>query len=63
MSDDAPAAISSARLAVAPVARRLADELGVDLSAVTGTGPGGRIVKRDVEAAAGIAPAEDGDPD
>ncbi|HYM70286.1 MAG TPA: dihydrolipoamide acetyltransferase family protein, partial [bacterium] len=32
-------------------ARRLAAERGVDLSRVTGTGPGGRIVERDVEAA------------
>ncbi len=34
-----------------PVARRLAAESGVTLSAVVGTGPGGRIVKRDVEGA------------
>jgi pyruvate dehydrogenase E2 component (dihydrolipoamide acetyltransferase) len=33
-----------------PVARRLATERGIDLSRVSGTGPGGRIVKRDVEA-------------
>jgi pyruvate dehydrogenase E2 component (dihydrolipoamide acetyltransferase) len=44
------------RRAVAPVARRLAEELGVDLSTVAGTGPGGRIVRRDVEAAAGLPP-------
>ena len=35
-----------------PLARRLAQELGVDLSAVRGTGPAGRIVREDVEAAA-----------
>ncbi len=35
---------------VSPVAQRLADELGVDLSRVRGTGPGGRIMKEDVEA-------------
>jgi pyruvate dehydrogenase E2 component (dihydrolipoamide acetyltransferase) len=34
-----------------PLARRLASERGVDLQAVHGSGPGGRIVKRDVEAA------------
>ena len=34
-----------------PLARRLADDLGVDLARVEGSGPGGRIVKRDVEAA------------
>jgi len=44
------------RQAVAPVARRLAAELGVDLSTVRGTGPGGRVVRRDVEAAAGVEP-------
>ncbi len=36
-----------------PIARRLAAELGVDLSRVTGSGPGGRIVEADVRAAAG----------
>jgi len=43
-----------------PLARRLADDLGVDLARVEGSGPGGRIVKRDVEAAresAAAAPA------
>jgi pyruvate dehydrogenase E2 component (dihydrolipoamide acetyltransferase) len=49
------------RRPVAPVARRLAAELGVDLSAVTGTGPSGRVVRRDVEAAAGLVPSEEGE--
>jgi pyruvate dehydrogenase E2 component (dihydrolipoamide acetyltransferase) len=40
------------RLKASPVARRMAGELGVDLGSVEGTGPGGRIVKSDVEAAA-----------
>jgi pyruvate dehydrogenase E2 component (dihydrolipoyllysine-residue acetyltransferase) len=40
------------RLKVSPVARRLAEEQNVDLSQVKGTGPGGRIQKEDVEAAA-----------
>jgi pyruvate dehydrogenase E2 component (dihydrolipoamide acetyltransferase) len=34
-----------------PVARRMAEELGIALSTLSGTGPGGRIIKRDVEAA------------
>jgi len=34
-----------------PVAKRIADEEGLDLSRVEGTGPGGRIVRRDVEKA------------
>ncbi len=36
-----------------PLARRLAEEMGVDLASVKGTGPDGRIVKEDVVAAAG----------
>jgi pyruvate dehydrogenase E2 component (dihydrolipoamide acetyltransferase) len=43
---------------VTPLARRLAGERGIDLSRVTGSGPHGRIVARDVEQAApGSAPA------
>ena len=38
-----------------PLARRLADELGVDLATVRGTGPAGRVVRDDVEAAAASA--------
>src|SRR5688572_26900056 len=34
-----------------PLARRMASESGLDLQAVQGSGPGGRIIKRDVEAA------------
>src|SRR5437899_9827614 len=34
-----------------PLARRIAQERGLDLAQVTGTGPGGRIVQKDVEAA------------
>jgi pyruvate dehydrogenase E2 component (dihydrolipoamide acetyltransferase) len=37
------------RLIVSPLAARMAAESGVDLRSVSGTGPGGRIVKRDVE--------------
>ncbi|MDV2479798.1 MAG: dihydrolipoamide acetyltransferase family protein [bacterium] len=44
------------RLKVSPVARRLAAEMGLDLATVQGTGPGGRIIKRDVDAAH-LAPA------
>src|SRR5437764_7719242 len=39
----------------APFVRQLARERGIDLSTVTGTGPGGRITRADVEAAAGPA--------
>ena len=41
------------RIRASPVARRMARELGLELEALEGTGPGGRIVKADVEAAAG----------
>ncbi|HLL86377.1 MAG TPA: dihydrolipoamide acetyltransferase family protein [Thermoleophilaceae bacterium] len=40
------------RIKASPVARRVAGEQGVDLSAIEGSGPGGRIVKADVLAAA-----------
>jgi len=43
------------RVKASPVARRLAEERGLDLSSVAGSGPGGRIVKSDVEAAAASA--------
>jgi pyruvate dehydrogenase E2 component (dihydrolipoyllysine-residue acetyltransferase) len=41
-----------ARVKASPVARRIAAELGVDLSAVKGTGPDGRVTETDVRAAA-----------
>ena len=40
----------SGRLFISPLARQLAKRQGIDLAAVTGTGPGGRIVRRDLEA-------------
>jgi pyruvate dehydrogenase E2 component (dihydrolipoamide acetyltransferase) len=49
------------RVKASPLARRVARERGIDLAAVIGTGPGGRIVKADVPAAgapAVTAPAE-----
>ena len=47
----APQASESGRVKASPLARKVAGELGVDLSCVTGTGPAGRIVKEDVEKA------------
>ncbi len=41
----------SGRVFASPLARRLASQAGLDLGAITGTGPGGRIVERDVRAA------------
>jgi pyruvate dehydrogenase E2 component (dihydrolipoamide acetyltransferase) len=43
------------RVKASPLARRLAQERGIDLHALTGTGPGGRIVKADVPAARPVA--------
>src|SRR4051812_47010743 len=40
------------RIKASPIAKRLATEKGIDLAALTGTGPGGRIVEADVLAAA-----------
>jgi pyruvate dehydrogenase E2 component (dihydrolipoamide acetyltransferase) len=47
-----PEADENGRVKASPIARRMAKELGVELSSLEGTGPGGRIVKSDVEAAA-----------
>ncbi|MBI4513053.1 MAG: 2-oxo acid dehydrogenase subunit E2 [Gemmatimonadetes bacterium] len=47
-----PAAPSrKARPRASPLARRLAAESGLEVAAIAGTGPGGRVVKRDIEAA------------
>lgn len=43
---------------ISPSARKLAEAKGVDLAAVSGSGPGGRIVKSDIEAAPGIGLVE-----
>ena len=48
---------SGERLRASPLARRLAAQRGVDLSRLQGSGPGGRIVKIDVERAQAAAPA------
>lgn len=40
-----------------PLARRLASDRGLDLAQVRGSGPGGRIIKRDIESAVASAPA------
>lgn len=53
----APAAVAAADVKASPLAKRLAAEKGVDLTRVRGTGPGGRIVQADIEAAAGGAAA------
>src|SRR3546814_5853602 len=46
-----PASSDDDRVKASPLARRIAADKGIDLSAVEGTGPGGRIVKAEVEGA------------
>jgi pyruvate dehydrogenase E2 component (dihydrolipoamide acetyltransferase) len=58
-----PASGNGGRVKASPVARRMARELGVELARLEGSGPGGRIVKADVEAAAGSAAPAAGDGD
>jgi pyruvate dehydrogenase E2 component (dihydrolipoamide acetyltransferase) len=66
----APARTDGARVFASPLARRLAAQGNIDLSSVKGTGPHGRIVKRDLEGAptgaarpaAAPAPATAGEP-
>ncbi len=61
---DKPAAaptVSGDRIKASPLAKRLAAERGIDLTTITGTGPGGRIVKDDLDGAApSVAPAKAG---
>jgi pyruvate dehydrogenase E2 component (dihydrolipoamide acetyltransferase) len=44
------------KVRASPVARKLAADAGIDLSRVNGTGPGGRILKKDLEAREALAP-------
>ncbi|HEV2867359.1 MAG TPA: pyruvate dehydrogenase complex dihydrolipoamide acetyltransferase [Allosphingosinicella sp.] len=53
----APEPAAGERVKASPLARRLAQAQGIDLAALTGSGPGGRIVKADIDAAGGKAPA------
>ena len=56
-SPPAPPAHGDERVKASPLAKRIAKETGVDLHDVTGTGPGGRIVKADVVVPAGASTA------
>ncbi|MBO9579088.1 MAG: E3 binding domain-containing protein, partial [Microbacteriaceae bacterium] len=54
--DEEPAPKESSdngRVKASPIARRMAEERGLDLADIEGTGPGGRIVKADIEKAGG----------
>ncbi|HEX5309348.1 MAG TPA: dihydrolipoamide acetyltransferase family protein [Solirubrobacteraceae bacterium] len=52
----------SARVKASPLARRIARDSGVDLAGVHGSGPGGRIVKADVQTQTGSTPVEPATP-
>lgn len=54
----ATAASTGERVVASPLAKKLAAELGVDISTVAGTGPGGRITASDIEAAKASGPAK-----
>jgi len=53
----APAAASGDRVVASPLARRIATEKGIDLTAIQGSGPHGRIIKADLDGAAAPAVA------
>jgi pyruvate dehydrogenase E2 component (dihydrolipoamide acetyltransferase) len=48
-SQPGPAAIPASRIFASPIVRKIAREQGIDLAALTGTGPNGRIVRRDLQ--------------
>lgn len=52
-----PAAGEEGRVRISPVARKLAEEHAVDITRVAGTGPGGRIVREDIEKAIAVKEA------
>ncbi|OLC12691.1 MAG: hypothetical protein AUH29_15470 [Candidatus Rokubacteria bacterium 13_1_40CM_69_27] len=52
-----PATAASGRVKASPLAKKIAAQAGVDLKVIQGSGPGGRIIRRDVETAASQAPA------
>jgi pyruvate dehydrogenase E2 component (dihydrolipoyllysine-residue acetyltransferase) len=56
-AEQQPAAEGDGRVKASPIARRLAHDRGLDLAAISGSGPGGRIVKADVEQAVSAGPA------
>ncbi|HEY5552336.1 MAG TPA: pyruvate dehydrogenase complex dihydrolipoamide acetyltransferase [Opitutaceae bacterium] len=66
-AEPASSPAASGRVRISPLARKLAEEKGIDFSRIEGTGPGGRIVRADIlaakdrpAAAAGAAPASSG---
>lgn len=50
----APAPPSGGRVLASPLARKMAKEMGLELASIAGTGPGGRIIRQDVERSAAL---------
>jgi pyruvate dehydrogenase E2 component (dihydrolipoamide acetyltransferase) len=48
-SSPAPAATSNGRVMASPLAKKMAEEKGIDINAVQGSGDNGRVIKRDIE--------------
>jgi pyruvate dehydrogenase E2 component (dihydrolipoamide acetyltransferase) len=57
VAQPAAVAASGERLKVSPLARKIAGEQGIDLATVAGSGPAGRIVKKDLANASGAKPS------
>jgi len=57
-----PAATVSGKVKASPLARKMAATQGIDLASVAGTGPNGRVIKRDIEGykGAGVSPSTAG---
>ncbi len=58
----APPRVDGERVFASPLARRMAAQAGLDIARVNGTGPHGRVVKRDIEAALAGAPLAEAAP-
>ena len=54
---EAPTRVEGERIFASPIARKMASDNGIDVATIVGTGPDGRIVRRDVEAAIAAGPA------
>ncbi len=54
---EAPTRVEGERIFASPIARKMASDNGIDVATIQGTGPDGRIVRRDVEAAIAAGPA------
>ena len=56
-ASEAPTRVEGERIFASPIARKMASDNGIDVATIAGSGPDGRIVRRDVEAAIAAGPA------